>query len=233
MAGRPFTVRFKIVEPSGATLTRYRTGSGPHTGVDLIIVRQEASALVYTDTTVGPNGVAREEVTLPAPGRYRVVVDAYPAQAGVPRNFQLFTTLRATGNGPAPVLPGAGSAVEAHGYRFTIDGHPSLKAIEPAFVTIVVRDANGRPASFGPYEGALAHAIFFRLGSLDYFHTHVCSPSLPGCTTLAGAPQVGKAVGSGRLRLGLLLPLPGTWRMFLLTRLKGRVVTAPFLLRVG
>jgi hypothetical protein len=232
-AGRPTEVRFKIVLPSGATLTRYRTGPGPHTGVDLIIVRQGASALIYTDTTVGKGGIAREDVTLPAPGRYRVIVDAYPEQPGVPRNFQLFTAIRATGSTPAPVLPASNRSVIADGYRFTIQGHPNLKAIEPALMTITVTDPHGHPAQLQPYEGALAHAIFIRFGSLDYFHTHVCSPSLPGCTTLAGAPAVGKTVGAGRLRLGLLLPLPGTWRLFLLTRLAGHVVVAPLVLHVG
>ncbi len=219
--------------PSGATLTRYRTGSGPHTGVDLIVVRQGADALIYTDTTVGKNGVAREDVTLPAPGRYRVIVDAYPDQPGVPRNFQLFTTVRATGSSPAPVLSTSTRSVTVDGYRFAIQGHPNLKAIQPALVTIIVTDQKGHPAQLQPYEGALAHAIFIRQATLDYFHTHVCSPNLAGCTTLAGAPPVGKTTGAGKLRLGVLLPLPGTWRMFLLTRLAGHVVTAPLVLHVG
>ena len=42
---------------------------------------------------------------------------------------------------------------------------------------------------FVPWFGALAHAIFFRQGSLDYFHTHICAPDAPNCGSLAGAPQ--------------------------------------------
>jgi hypothetical protein len=232
-AGQSVEVRFKIVQPSGATITRYRTGPGPHTGVDLIIVRQGADALIYTDTTVGKDGFAREDITLPAPGRYRVIVDAYPQESGVPRNFQLFTTIRATGSTPAPVLPLSTHSVTVGGYRFTVQGHPSLKAIQPAAMTITVTDEHGRPAQLQPLRGALAHAIFIRLGTLDYFHTHVCSPSLPGCTTLAGAPPVGKTAGAGRLKVGILLPLSGTWRLFLLTKVGGRVITAPLVLRVG
>jgi hypothetical protein len=232
-AGRPTEVQFLIKLPSGATLTRYRTGPGPHTGVDLIIVRQGADALIYTDTTVGKRGLARENITLPAPGRYRVIVDTYPNEAGVPRNFQLFTTIRATGSTPAPVLPLSTHSVTVDGYRFTIQGHPDLKAIQPAVITITVTDPHGRPAQFQPLEGALAHAIFIRFGTLDYFHTHVCSPSLPGCTTLAGGPPVGKTAGAGKLRVGVLLPLSGTWRLFLLTKLGGRVITAPLALHVG
>ena len=34
-----------------------------------------------------------------------------------------------------------------------------------------------------PWYGALAHAIFFRKGTLDYFHTHVCAPDVTACTS--------------------------------------------------
>jgi hypothetical protein len=233
VAGKPTEFRFKIVQPSGATLTRYRTGAGPHTGVDLVIVRQGADALIYTDTTVGKDGVAREDIALPAPGRYRVIVDAYPNTPGVPRNFQLFTTVRATGSAPAPVLPLSTRSATVDGYRYTIQDHPSLKAIQPAVLTVTVTDKQGHPAQLQPLRGALAHAIFIRFGTLDYFHTHVCTPSLPGCTTLAGAPPVGKTAGAGRLKVGVLLPLAGTWRLFLLTQVGGRVITAPLVLHVG
>ena len=225
-AGRPVWFRFKIVEPSGATLTRYRTGPGPHTGVDLVIVRQGADALIYTDTTLGKDGVARELIKLPAPGRYRVVVDAYPNQPGVPRNFQLFRTVTTNGDTRAPVLPLSTRSVTVDGYRYTIQKHAALRAIQPAFLTIDVTGRRGQPARFQPIEGALAHAIFIRFGTLDYFHTHVCSPSLPGCTSLLGGPPVGKAAGAGKLRIGSSCQLPGTWRLFLLTKPDGRVITA-------
>jgi hypothetical protein len=232
-AGRPRQISFKIVLPSGATLRHYRTGPGPHTGVDLVIVRQGADAVIYTDTTVAKNGVAHEDVTLPAPGRYRVVIDAYPNQAGVPRNFQLFKTITATGSGPPPRLPSAANSAIVDGYHFTIQGHPQLKAIQPTLMTINVTDPRGHPAHLIPYREALAHAIFIRVNGLDYFHTHVCAANLPGCTTLAGAPPVGKTVGVGRLRLDALLPLPGTWRLFLLTAPNGHVITAPLTLHVS
>ena len=91
----------------------------------------------------------------------------------------------------------------------------------------------GAPATFTPWFGALAHAIFFRAGSLDYFHTHVCSAGMPGCTSVLGTVRVtGTATRPGQLRVGVLLPVPGTWRMFLQTKADGRVLTAPFTLTV-
>ena len=96
-----------------------------------------------------------------------------------------------------------------------------------------ITDPQGRPAQFTPWFGALAHAIFFRAGSLDYFHTHVCGPSTPGCTSiLGGAKVVGRPTAPGRIRVGVLLPIAGTWRLFLQFQTDGRIITAPFTLRV-
>ena len=84
-----------------------------------------------------------------------------------------------------------------------------------------------------PWFGALAHAIFFRSGSLDYFHTHVCAPGMTGCTSVLGPTRVtGRVTRQGHLRVGVLLPVGGTWRLFLQCKADGRILTAPFTLSV-
>jgi hypothetical protein len=100
-------------------------------------------------------------------------------------------------------------------------------------VTIRIRGADGRPPQLEPYFGALAHAIFFRSGSLAYFHTHICTPSAPGCASLVGGAALrGSGTSSGLLHVGILLPQSGTWRLFLQFKVKGQIETAPFTLRV-
>jgi hypothetical protein len=42
----------------------------------------------------------------------------------------------------------------------------------------------------------------------------------------------GTSTAPGVLRVGVLLPLSGTWRLFLQCRVNGQVVTAPFTLVV-
>jgi hypothetical protein len=122
----------------------------------------------------------------------------------------------------------------AGGYRFQIQGHPSLKAIQATFLTIRVAGPGGRPAVFGSWRGALAHAIFIHQGSLDYFHTHVCSPGAIYCTSVLGAARVtGSSSHPGVLHVGVLLPEPGTWRLFLLTHIGGHYLTAPFTLKAS
>jgi hypothetical protein len=233
VVGKPARLSFTIDQPSGRPLTSYRTGSGPHTGVHLIIVRSDLGVLIHKHPPIGANGRISEGITLPTPGKYRVVVDAYPNLQGPLRNFQLFSVLTAPGTAPKKPLGQFHRAALVSGYRFTLKNAPRLKAISPAFLTLDVARPDGTPAIFTPWFGALAHAIFFRSGSLDYFHTHVCSAGMTGCTSVLGTTRVtGRATKPGQLRVGVLLPIPGTWRLFLQCKVDGRVLTAPFTLVV-
>jgi hypothetical protein len=238
--GKPVKVAFTIQQPNGQPLTAYRRGSGPHTGIHLIIVRGDLNVIIHKHPPVAANGKLEDEIVFPEPGKYRVVVDAYPKTSANPNtpgtqgNFQLFDSIDVAGRYKPQPLPPNRKTVEAGGFRFTLHGKPRLRAIEPAFLTIGVTDAQGRPAKFTPWFGALAHAIFFGQGSLDYFHTHVCAPGASGCTSFLGATQVaGSSTTPGKLRVGVLVPVAGKWRLFLQSRVNGRVVTAPFTLEVA
>ena len=229
----PATISFTIRQPSGAPLTAYRRGSGPHTGIHLIVVRRDLGVIIHRHPPIGADGRVSETIDFPTPGPYRVLVDAYPAGKDLPRNFQLHDDIRVAGVYRPQPLPAFESSQSVDGYRITLRAPQRLHAIEAATLAASVRDPAGKPVRFKPWYGALAHAIFFRAGSLDYFHTHVCGPSTPGCTSvLGGATVVGHPAGPGKLNVGLLLPVAGTWRLFLQFRDRGRVVTAPFTLKV-
>lgn len=236
LPGRPTTVSFTIQQPSGRPLTAYRTCCDPHKGVDLIIVRSDDSHIQYDDSDIGSDGRVSQPVVFPAPGRYRIVIDAYPAHTGPdqPINFQLFTWVTVQGAAhPQPVPPYTPSQT-VDGYRFQIQGHPPLKAIQATSLTINVTTPSGGKAVFGTWRGAFAHAIFIHQGSLDYFHTHVCSPGAIYCTSALGAAKVtGSSSEPGVLHVGVLLPEPGTWRLFLLTYIGGHYITAPFTLNAS
>jgi hypothetical protein len=145
----------------------------------------------------------------------------------------LIRSIHVTGRAkPQPLPPFERTQVVA-GIRFTLQGKPNLHAVQAGFLDFTVTGSNGKPARFAPWYGALAHAIFFRQGSLDYFHTHVCAPGASGCTsTLGGASVSGSSNTPGKLHVGVLVPVPGTWRLFLQTRADGHVVTVPFTLEV-
>jgi len=234
-AGRPVTVSFTVQMPDGKPLTQYRTGAGPHTGVHLIIVRDDLAYIIHQHPPIGPNGLLRQTVTFPAPGPYRVLVDVYPDLPGVLPNFQLTQSVRVAGPYHPQPLPPFKAHLVVDGYHFDMQGQPDLHAIQAAFLHVNVSDPQGRKVTFVPWFGALAHAIFFQQGSLDYFHTHICAPNAPNCGSLPGVRAsaiTGRSTAPGKLTVGVLLAVPGTWRLFLQMKLAGRIVTAPFTLNV-
>jgi hypothetical protein len=234
VAGRPTTVTFNVQLPDGKPLTAFKTGAGPHTGVHLIIVRDDLAYIIHKHPPIAADGQLRQTVTFPAPGPYRVLVDVYPNIPGGQPNFQLFRTVRVLGAYHQKALPAFSADQVIDGYHFDMHGHPALHAIQAAFVNVRVTDPHGRKVAFVPWFGALAHAIFFHSGSLDYFHTHVCSPSTPNCSSVLGGARIaGRATAPGKLTLGVLLPVPGTWRLFLQMRVGSRILTAPYTLNVG
>ena len=236
MPGQPATISFKIEQPSGQSLTAYRKCCDPHAGVDLIIVRSDDSHLQYDDSDIGAGGQVSQPVVFPTPGRYRVIIDAYPAHVSPtqPINFQLFTWVTVKGGSHSQPVSSYTATQELDGYRLHVEPHPSIKAIQATFLTIKVTDPHGKKAVFGTWHGALAHAIFIREGSLDYFHTHVCSPGAIYCTSTLGAARVtGSSSQPGILKVGVLLPEPGTWRLFLLTYMNGRHITFPITLNAS
>jgi hypothetical protein len=233
-AGTRATVSFNIKQPSGKVLTQYKRGAGPHTGIHLIIVRGDLGAIIHKHPPVTANGHFSETLTFPTPGRYRVIVDVYPNLSGTQSNFQLFRWINVAGNYKPQPLPGYSSTVNTGGYKFTIAHLPKLKALEPAFINVKVTTPSGGKAVFQPWYGALAHAIFFRQGSLDYFHTHICGAGAANCTSALGGSRItGTSTTPGNLRVGVLVPVPGTWRLFLQCQVDGKILTAPFTLKVA
>jgi hypothetical protein len=227
------TISFSITQPSGKTLTAYKKCCEPHAGVDLIIVRSDDSHVQYDDSDIAPDGKVTQPVVFPAPGRYRIVIDTYLRQTSATSlvNFQLFTWVTVEGHYRPQPLPPFQATQVVDGYRFQIEAHPRLHAIQATFLTINVLTPDGSKAVFASWRGALAHALFIHQGSLDYFHTHVCSPGAIYCTSVLGSAKVtGTSSARGQLKVGILLPEPGTWRMFLLTYIDGHHLTVPYTL---
>jgi hypothetical protein len=245
-AGKPTTVSFTIQQPDGTPLSKFKTGPGPHTGVHLIYVRDDLSTIIHHHPPLhGTGGKIVDSVTFPAPGPYRLEIDVYPASCpgssapaipGIPTktcNFQLPATIHVAGAYKPQPLPPTTQAQTVDGCHFSLSGAAHLAAIQAKLVQVSVT-CSGKPATFDTYFGALAHAIFFRRGSLDYFHTHVCAPGANGCTSVLGGARVtGTSATPGRLKVGILVPVSGTWRLFLQCRVDGKVVTAPFTLHVS
>lgn len=146
-------------------------------------------------------------------------------------NYPMHRTIHVSGGAYHPHPIGAvRDTVTSGGWTFTVRHMSTLRVAQAALLDVTVRNAAGHPARFSSWFGALAHAIFFHKGSLQYFHTHVCAPNSAGCSGIG--PISGNSTKPGVLNVGVLVPTPGTWRLFLQCRINGRIVTAPFTLRV-
>ena len=230
--GKPVTVGFTVRQPSGQALTKYKTGPGPHTGVHMIIVSDDLSSIIHRHPPIQPDGHVSERVVLPKPGGYTVLADIYPKTGPLP-NFQLRYKIHADGKARPQPLPPFKGVQTVDGYRVQMQGEPKLQVAVPKILKITVTQPNGKPAPFQVYYGALAHAIFFQKGSLAYFHTHVCGPNTPACTSIVGQPTI-KAASTkpGVLHAGILLPGAGKWQLFLQFKTNGKIVTVPYTLKV-
>ena len=230
--GVPVTISFTVLQPSGQPLVHYRTGAGPHVGVHLITVRNDLANIIHRHPPIGANGLITQTVVFPTAGPYHLLVDIYPAHQGPGYvNFQLTHTIQVEGAYHPEPLPPFAPDVNVGGLHFVLHGgRPKLKLAQAAVFTVTVTD-HGRPAHFTPWYGALAHAIFFHQGDLAYFHTHICAPHAAGCTSILG--PTGTSSTPGVLRVGVLLPQTGVWRLFLQCQVDGRIVTAPFTLEVN
>jgi hypothetical protein len=226
------TLHFAVRMPDGKILTRFRTGPGPHTGVHLIIVRDDLSSIIHKHPPIPASGRLALPVTFSRAGRYHVLVDIYPASGAGPRNFQLTHELQVGTTDVKAPLPTYANVIKTGGLTFTVATLPKLAVAVPGTMVVNVTDANGKPVTFTPFYGALAHAIFFRVDTLDYFHSHICGTD-PACSAGFGTPATtGHSTKPGRLELGVLLPAAGRWRLFLQVTHRGKLITAPFTLRV-
>jgi hypothetical protein len=230
--GHPVTVKFTVTQPSGAPLVHYRTGPGPHTGVHLIIVRKDLSTIIHQHPPIGSNGQISQRVVFPAPGPYHVVVDIYPATNGpIYTNFQITAGIHVRGRYRPQPIGAFRPVVKDDGYTFRMGHVPHLRVARAALIPVTVTGPNGKLAHFTPWYGALGHAIFFHQHNLAYFHTHICAPGLVGCTSIGSATVSGTSTTPGVLKVGVLLPEGGTWRLFLQCKVDGHILTAPYTLK--
>ena len=183
------TLRFAVRTPDGKMLTQLPHGRGPAHG--RAPDHRARRPLARSSTSIRrsrPSGRLSLPVDpaarRPLPrARRRLPGRATPARA---TSSSRTTCRSAAGDVKAP-LPAYAPVVHTGGLTFRVAKLPALRLAEPASMIVDVTDAQGKPVTFTPFYGALAHAIFFRAGSLDYFHSHICGND-PACTAGFGTP---------------------------------------------
>ena len=104
--GKPVTVSFTIEQPNGQPLTAYKRGSGPHTGVHVILVRDDLSSIIHRHPPIGADGNVSEQI-IACRSRARTASSSTRTRnrPGQP-NFQLFSKIDAAGSyKPKPLPP--------------------------------------------------------------------------------------------------------------------------------
>ena len=249
--GKATPISFEIKQPDGTPLTKFKRGPGPHTGVHLIYVRKDLSTIIHHHPPVGADGLIRDSVTFPGAGPYRLVIDVYPAggstgangtppasASGTPaatNNFQLFHPVEVAGTyDPAP-LPATTTADTVDGYRFALQRRREPEG-DPGPARPRDRDRPERPA--GRVRGTTTARGRTRSSSARARSTTSTPTSArrarPAARASSAATKVtGTSSTPGKLTVGVLVPVAGTWRLFLQVDVGDRVLTAPFTLKVS
>lgn len=209
-SNRAGTLRFRVLGPDGATVTRFDTDNEKQ--LHLIIARSDTTQFRHVHPTMDAEGVWSIDWTWPTGGVYRVFADFTPT-AG-PGDLVLSRTVAVSGDAaPAAQLPPTTTA-EVDGYRVRLTGRAgsdpaqalSTGGSELRFT--VTKD--GQPVTdLEPYLGSYGHLVALRIGDLAYLHVHPIDRVHPG----GGGPDItfhAQAPNAAEYRLYLQFSVGGT-----------------------
>jgi len=189
--------------------------------IHLFLVSRDLTSFQHVHPEPAPDGSFALDVAWPAPGEYMLFADFYPA-GGTP---QLLQTLVATDDyrGPAfpapPALaPDAGAAKNIDGVRVTLAAAPLVAAREQTLTFSLADPTTGAPiADLEPYLGVPGHLLVVSADLTDGLHSHPFDVHAMG-------PDV---------KFNVTFPRPGLFKLWVQFQRGGRVITAPFVVRVG
>lgn len=207
--GEPAEFAFAISGSDGRPVTAFELGH--ERLLHLIVVRRDAVGFQHLHPTLGPDGVWRVALALPAAGVYRAFADFVPT--GGPA-LVLGTDLFAPGEF-TPVTSPPSRVAQVDGYQVRLDGELVAGGASQVFAT-VSRDG-AAVTDLEPYLGAFGHLVALRGSDLTYLHVH------PDGAPPGPADRAGPAVA-----FTADIPTAGGYRLFLDFQHGGVVRTAEF-----
>jgi hypothetical protein len=142
---------------------------------------------------------------------------------------------------------GAGTG-SSQGPGLVLTSGPKLRAGEDISLDFTVQDESGRPVEIEPYMGMLGHAAMRRSDGSVFAHLHpmgTISMAAQDYFTAQASRETGQAApmdhsmhlhpaGAGNaISFPYLFPQPGAYRMWVQTKVAGKVITGVFDLEVG
>jgi hypothetical protein len=195
-ADRQVPLRFRIIDASGAAVTRYVDNHEKQ--LHLIVVRRDMAGFQHVHPTMDSAGTWSVTVDLSA-GDYRVFADFIPDGG---EKLTLGADLHAAGRYDPQPLPAPSTTATVDGFTVNLAGSPT--AAEPSMLTFsVTRD--GKPvADLQRYLGAYGHLVALRASDLAYLHVHPIGE--PGDGITPAGPEIG---------FHTTFPTDGDYRLFL------------------
>jgi hypothetical protein len=193
--------------------------------IHLVVVRDDFATFAHLHPTFeATTGIFAQRFTKEPNHRYYVYADTVPRHLGQ----QVFRfTMESDGPAAAYKLATTPSSTSSLIAPYTVTlGRTTLAANQAQTLSITIFEG-ARPArNLGTYLGALAHAIFINISTLEYAHVHAMAR---GSTMSMGMP----AQPSPFMQM-TLPPFPaGTYKLWIQFRgARGLVYTAPFTILV-
>jgi hypothetical protein len=210
--GKPQKLTFHITGAGGAPVTTYAVVHDKP--LHLIVVRRDLAGYQHLHPTMSPDGTWSIELTLPAPGIYRMIADFTAIVGGNPVATTLGSDLTVAGAYQPSPLPAPVHAVASDGFAVGYEGAPATQATQPILVSVAGPDR--RSAVLEPYLGAYGHLVVLRQGDLAYVHVH---------------PEA--QLADGKVKFWATAPSAGTYRMFFDFQVAGKTHTAAWTVMVS
>jgi hypothetical protein len=171
--GRPETLRFAIVDDSGAPVRDFDVEHEKR--MHLIVVRRDLTGFQHLHPEQAADGSWSTRVKLPDAGSYRVFADfTRDGEA-----HTLASDLRVDGAAELAPLPAPATTATTDGYAVRLDARGERLSFE------ITRD--GEPVRTQPYLGAGGHLVALREGDLAFLHVHPEDDGVAFETTLPSA----------------------------------------------
>jgi hypothetical protein len=193
--------------------------------IHLVVVRDDFATFAHLHPTFeASTGIFAQRFTKEPNHRYYVYADTVPRHLGQ----QVFRfTMESDGPAAAYKLATTPSSTSSLVAPYTVTlGRTTLAANQAQTLSITIFEG-GRPArNLGTYLGALAHAIFINISTLEYAHVHAMAR---GSTM-----SMGVSAQPGPFMQMTLPPFPpGTYKLWIqFSGARGLVYTAPFTILV-
>jgi hypothetical protein len=199
-AGRPAPLRFRILDAAGATVHDFETEQARR--MHLIVVRRDLRRYQHLHPVQGTDGAwTLADLTLPDAGVYRAFADFRTRGERHTLGVDLFVA----GDFEPLDLPPRSDHARVDGYDVRVD------ASHTGALRFTVSRRGHVVSDLQPYLGARGHLVALHAGDLAYSHVHPIEQ--------AGPEIAFDDSGGGE---------PGTLRLFLQFRHRGRVHTAAF-----